>query len=113
MSRLRYVLLGLGKLGGREMSYHSDLDLVLVYEGDGRTEPPPGAGPYPALTPTDNFHCFTELAQRVIKAMNLDEDQVGTLMRPGRSRCSRSSTRRMRRPPNGTPRSPSLQLEIE
>src|SRR5262249_23543433 len=33
----RYVLLGLGKLGGREMSYQSDLDLILVYEGDGRT----------------------------------------------------------------------------
>src|SRR5262249_11840791 len=39
----RYVILGLGKLGGRELSYHSDLDLVLVYEGDGRTTPPPGA----------------------------------------------------------------------
>ena len=33
----RFVLLALGKLGGREMSYHSDLDLILVYEGDGRT----------------------------------------------------------------------------
>src|SRR5262249_26452369 len=25
----RYALLGLGKLGGRELSYHSDLDLIL------------------------------------------------------------------------------------
>src|SRR5205807_524953 len=39
----RFALLGLGKLGGGEMSYHSDLDLILVYEGDGRTRPPPGA----------------------------------------------------------------------
>src|SRR5207253_1599493 len=39
----RYALLGLGKLGGRELSYHSDLDLILVYEGDGRTGLPPGA----------------------------------------------------------------------
>ena len=31
----------LGKLGSREMNYHSDLDLMLIYEGDGRTEPPP------------------------------------------------------------------------
>ena len=32
-----YVLLGLGKLGGREISYHSDLDLLLIYEADGTT----------------------------------------------------------------------------
>ena len=40
MARLhvcRYALLGLGKLGGREISYHSDLDLLLVYEAEGTT----------------------------------------------------------------------------
>ncbi|QDU23128.1 bifunctional [glutamate--ammonia ligase]-adenylyl-L-tyrosine phosphorylase/[glutamate--ammonia-ligase] adenylyltransferase [Urbifossiella limnaea] len=51
-----YSLLGLGKLGGREISYHSDLDLLLVYEADSR-EAAAAAGPY-----------FTELAQRLIKA---------------------------------------------
>ena len=55
----RYVLLGLGKLGGREISYHSDLDLLLVYETDGTT-----AGGEEA---TANSHFFTELAQRVIR----------------------------------------------
>jgi glutamate-ammonia-ligase adenylyltransferase len=50
----RYVLLGLGKLGGREISYHSDLDLLLVYEADGVTD----AGESNALF-------FTELAQRI------------------------------------------------
>jgi glutamate-ammonia-ligase adenylyltransferase len=64
----RFVLLGLGKLGGRELSYHSDLDLVLVYEGDGRTGPPPGATRFDRFELTDNFHFFTELAQRIIKA---------------------------------------------
>ncbi|HHL43181.1 MAG TPA: bifunctional [glutamine synthetase] adenylyltransferase/[glutamine synthetase]-adenylyl-L-tyrosine phosphorylase [Hellea balneolensis] len=29
-----YAIIGLGKLGGREMTLGSDLDLVLVYEGD-------------------------------------------------------------------------------
>jgi glutamate-ammonia-ligase adenylyltransferase len=62
----RYSLLALGKLGGREMSYHSDLDLFLVYEGDGRTGAPPGAR-WPEHEQTDNFHYFTELARRVIK----------------------------------------------
>src|SRR5262249_27341858 len=64
----RFALLGLGKLGGRELSYHSDLDLILVYEGDGRTGPPPGATRFDRFELTDTFHFFTELAQRIIKA---------------------------------------------
>jgi glutamate-ammonia-ligase adenylyltransferase len=52
----RFALVALGKLGGREMSYHSDLDLMLVYEGDGRAEA------------VENQPYFTELAQRVIRA---------------------------------------------
>ena len=66
-STSRYVLLGLGKLGGREMSYHSDLDLILVYEGDGRTVPPPGSSRFDTFELTDNFHFFTELARQIIK----------------------------------------------
>jgi glutamate-ammonia-ligase adenylyltransferase len=52
----RYALLGLGKLGGREISYHSDLDLLLVYEADGTTD----AG-------ESNAQFFTELAQKIIR----------------------------------------------
>jgi glutamate-ammonia-ligase adenylyltransferase len=63
----RYAFLALGKLGGRELSYHSDLDLILVYEGDGRTEPPRDANRFDRYGLTDNFHYFTELAQRIIK----------------------------------------------
>jgi glutamate-ammonia-ligase adenylyltransferase len=51
-----YVLLGLGKLGGREISYHSDLDLLLVYQSDGTT-----------TRGEANQLYFTELVQRVIK----------------------------------------------
>jgi glutamate-ammonia-ligase adenylyltransferase len=57
----RYAVLGLGKLGGREISYHSDLDLVVVYEADGTT-----AGP----DPTTHFHFFTDLAQRAVRALS-------------------------------------------
>lgn len=63
----RYVLLGLGKLGGQEMSYHSDLDLILIYEGDGRTMPPPGSSRWDTFELTDNFHFFSELARQIIK----------------------------------------------
>jgi glutamate-ammonia-ligase adenylyltransferase len=65
----RFAQLALGKLGGREMTYHSDLDLVLVYEGDGRTAPPSGASRFDRFEATDNFHFFTEVAQHVIRAM--------------------------------------------
>lgn len=32
-----YLVLGLGKLGGQEMNYKSDVDLVILYEGESRT----------------------------------------------------------------------------
>ncbi len=62
----RYALLGLGKFGGGELSYHSDLDLVLVYEGDGRTADPAGQA---SRGPTDNFVFFGELAQRIVRTL--------------------------------------------
>jgi glutamate-ammonia-ligase adenylyltransferase len=67
----RHVLLALGKLGGRELSYHSDLDLILVYEGDGQTGPPPTATRFDRFELTNNYHFFTELAQRIIKAASV------------------------------------------
>src|SRR5262249_49095046 len=66
--RAQFVILALGKLGAREMTYHSDLDLLMIYQGDGRTAPPAGANRFDRFELTDNFHFFTELAQRVIKA---------------------------------------------
>src|SRR5206468_251299 len=54
-----------------EMSYQSDLDLILVYEGDGRTAPPAGATKWDRFELTDNFHFFTELMQRIIKVMSV------------------------------------------
>ncbi len=53
----RWALLALGKLGGRELSYHSDLDLVLVYEGEAPADQ------------ADNRQFFSELARRVIRSV--------------------------------------------
>jgi glutamate-ammonia-ligase adenylyltransferase len=66
----RFVILALGKLGAREMNYHSDLDLMMLYEGDGRTGPREGASRHERFEQTDNFHYFSELAQRIIKALS-------------------------------------------
>jgi glutamate-ammonia-ligase adenylyltransferase len=89
--RARFALLALGKLGSRELNYHSDLDLLLVYEGDGRTVPPADAARAGRSEPTENVHFFTELAQRIIKAMSFPGPmgrlyQVDMRLRPtGRS----------------------------
>jgi glutamate-ammonia-ligase adenylyltransferase len=58
------VILALGKFGGREMNYYSDLDLVFVYEADGTTVHPRRTK---REATTTNQHFFSELGQRIIK----------------------------------------------
>lgn len=60
------VVVAMGKLGGRELNYHSDLDLVLLYEADGATFHPRRT--MRSTETTSNQHFFGELGQRVIKA---------------------------------------------
>jgi glutamate-ammonia-ligase adenylyltransferase len=62
--RDRWAILALGKFGGRELNYHSDLDLVFLHEADGTT-----AGG-PASITNDQF--VTEVVQRVLKALGSD-----------------------------------------
>jgi glutamate-ammonia-ligase adenylyltransferase len=60
-----FIVLALGKLGGREPNYHSDLDLVFLYESDGQTWAPRRS----SIENTSNNHFFSELGQRIIKRM--------------------------------------------
>ena len=55
-----YAVAALGKLGGREIGYHSDLDLLILYQADGVTR---------GDKPTTNFQFFTQLAQRGIRVL--------------------------------------------
>ena len=75
--RARWAILGLGKLGGREMNYHSDVDLVFLYDGDGRTDGP---------CPVANDRFFQELAQKTIRDLEGGETgalyKVDTRLRP-------------------------------
>jgi glutamate-ammonia-ligase adenylyltransferase len=62
------VVLAMGKCGGREMNYASDVDVVFLYDHEGvalprRRQPRPGDG-------TTNAHFFGELAQRTGKVFN-------------------------------------------
>lgn len=61
------VVLALGKLGGCEPNYHSDLDVVFLYEADGVTQP---ALRGQSDQSTTNQHFFTQLAQRIIKVVS-------------------------------------------
>ena len=59
-----FVILALGKLGAREPNYHSDLDLVFLYEADGNTRHRQRSRRDAATT---NQHFFSQLAQRIVK----------------------------------------------
>ncbi|MFN7086090.1 MAG: bifunctional [glutamate--ammonia ligase]-adenylyl-L-tyrosine phosphorylase/[glutamate--ammonia-ligase] adenylyltransferase [Burkholderiales bacterium] len=54
-------VIGMGKLGGRELNASSDIDLVFVYPEDGET----GGNP-----PLSNHEYFTRLARRLIAALH-------------------------------------------
>lgn len=57
------VVIALGKLGGREPNYHSDLDLIFLFEAGGNTLGQRRG----ARASTTNAHFFSELGQRVIR----------------------------------------------
>lgn len=60
------IVLAMGKLGGREPNYHSDLDVVFLYEADGATRHRRRVG---KNSSTSNQHFFSQLAQRIIKVV--------------------------------------------
>ncbi|NOZ39561.1 MAG: bifunctional [glutamate--ammonia ligase]-adenylyl-L-tyrosine phosphorylase/[glutamate--ammonia-ligase] adenylyltransferase [Planctomycetes bacterium] len=64
--RCEFIVLAMGKLGGREPNYHSDLDLIFLYEADGSTI----ANRRGQHGSTTNKHFFSELGQRIIKQAN-------------------------------------------
>jgi len=65
-----FAILGMGKLGGRELNYHSDLDLIFVYDGDGETTPAEETAP-DRFRRQSNREYFARLAQRIISVLTL------------------------------------------
>ena len=59
--RAQWAIVALGKLGGRELNYHSDLDLVFVYDAAGMTRGGPESVP--------NEQFFGDVARRTLKAL--------------------------------------------
>ena len=63
--RCELVIVAMGKMGGREPNYHSDLDVVFLYEGEGQTQHQPARGK--SAEATTNGHFFSQLGQKIIK----------------------------------------------
>jgi glutamate-ammonia-ligase adenylyltransferase len=61
-----FIVLAMGKFGGCEINYHSDLDMVFLYEADGATFH--ARRSRRSGETSTNQHFFSELGQRVIKA---------------------------------------------
>jgi glutamate-ammonia-ligase adenylyltransferase len=81
-----FAIIGMGKLGGMELNYHSDLDIIFVYEGEGDTLPGQGTAPE-RFKPQTNQQYFSRLAQRIISILTLMTRegslyQIDTRLRP-------------------------------
>ena len=81
-----FAIVGMGKLGGMELNYHSDLDIIFIYEGDGKTRPAEGADPERFRAQT-NQQYFVRLAQRIISVLTLRTQEgyvyeIDTRLRP-------------------------------
>jgi [glutamine synthetase] adenylyltransferase / [glutamine synthetase]-adenylyl-L-tyrosine phosphorylase len=57
----RLVVVGMGKLGGGELNFSSDIDLVFLYPEGGETD---------GARPVDNFEYFTRLGQTLIRLLD-------------------------------------------
>ncbi len=77
----QFAVIALGKLGGRELNFSSDIDLMFVYEGEGR----------PTKGNLDNFEYFARLAADIVGTLSTATDEgylyrVDTRLRPEGSR---------------------------
>jgi glutamate-ammonia-ligase adenylyltransferase len=73
-----FAAIALGKLGGRELNFSSDIDLMFVYEGEGKPENRSG---------WDNFVYFSKLAVDLVALLTASTNEgclyrVDTRLRP-------------------------------
>ena len=59
------AVIGLGKLGGEELNYSSDIDLMFIYSEEGETDGRGGAG-----ASTTNREFFTRMAQEITRCIS-------------------------------------------
>jgi [glutamine synthetase] adenylyltransferase / [glutamine synthetase]-adenylyl-L-tyrosine phosphorylase len=84
--RAGLVVLAMGKFGGREMNYASDVDVVFLYDSEGFSFP--HRRTRRSSEGTTNAHFFSELAQRTMKVFHAFGPQgrlyeIDSRLRPG------------------------------
>jgi len=55
------AIIGMGKMGGRELNYHSDLDIIFIYDRQGMTD---------GSKQLTNHEYFAKLAQKLISTLS-------------------------------------------
>ncbi len=65
--RCPFAVIGMGKLGGRELNAGSDIDLMLFYETDETDDPPPGA--------LSLHEHFTRVTQRFVATLDAQTEE--------------------------------------
>jgi len=76
----------MGKLGGMELNYHSDLDIIFMFSDKGHTRPVQG-GDESTFRQLTNQEYFAKLCQRIISALTLMTSEgrvyeIDTRLRP-------------------------------
>jgi glutamate-ammonia-ligase adenylyltransferase len=77
-SAANLAIIALGKLGGGELNYHSDLDIIFVYDHQGMTD---------GEKPISNHEYFAKLAQKIISILTMQTREgyvykIDTRLRP-------------------------------
>jgi [glutamine synthetase] adenylyltransferase / [glutamine synthetase]-adenylyl-L-tyrosine phosphorylase len=82
-SRIDFWIVGMGKLGARELNVSSDIDLIYVYEDDGETDGvAPGAAPDEgARLPRVSAHEYFTLVARRLSTLIGDVTEDGFVFR--------------------------------
>ncbi len=83
-----FAILGLGKLGGEELIYGSDLDIIFIYSDSGETRPLSKSNKCKTIT---NHEFFAKLAQKIIATISLMTSEGFVFKLDARLRPSGSS----------------------
>ena len=68
------IIIGMGKLGGDELNFSSDIDLIFTYPEQGET--------YGGRKPVENQQFFTRLGQQLISALHHMPERLRPLHLP-------------------------------
>ena len=66
----RFTILGMGKLGGGELNYSSDIDLIYCFDGENGSTAPRDMASAAGLRTIPNAEFFTRLAQAITRELS-------------------------------------------